>query len=152
MAHGASSTAHSGNKLWDHLLGVHRILHAVGSSDYVCHAGLFHSVYGTHLFKTATIPASNRSDIKNLIGLDAESLVWAFCTLPRPSLFETSLRQKTYEWLSELDTHMNKTQFRNDLIRLECANLLEQKYLHPFPCLAREAQEMRMLDKEGFSV
>lgn len=152
MVNGASQTAHSGSKLWDHLSGVHRILKVVKSAEYVCIAGLFHSVYGTQLYKTATVPTSNRSEVKALIGEKAERLVWAFCNLSRPNLFEISLRQKTYDWVAELDTPMDKTQFRDDLIRIECANLLEQKYLHPFPYLAQKAQEMRMLDKEGFSV
>lgn len=155
LAHGASTTAHSGSALWDHLAGVHRILVACSSADYVCTAGLFHSVYGTQSFKTVTIDSSRRAEVQALIGPSSESLVWAFCTLPRPRLLEISLKQQTFDWLEKLDIAKdldNLKQFGQDLIRLECANLLEQKKLYEFPYLAREAQVMRMLDREGFSV
>lgn len=150
---GAAQTAHSGYTLWDHLAGVHRILEACGSVDYVCAAGLFHSVYGTQVFKKVTIDSSRRAEVQSLIGQRAESLVWAFCNLPRPKLFEISLKQQTFDWLDQVDVNNdNKKQFWQDLVRLECANLLEQKSLYEFPFLARQAQEMRMLDREGFSV
>lgn len=150
--HGAATTAHSDRTLWDHLSGVHRILVAANSDEYVCTAGLFHSVYGTQSFKHVTIAGSQRAEIKNLIDQRSEALVWAFCSLPRPNLFETSLKQKTFHWLDQLEVADNKKRFWEDLVRLECANLLEQKSLYQFPFLAKKAQEMRMLDREGFSV
>jgi hypothetical protein len=150
--HGAATTAHSGHTLWDHLLGVHRILEAADCEEYVCTAGLFHSVYGTQSFKHVTIAGGQRVEIQNLIGQRAEALVWAFCSLPRPNLFETSLKQKTLHWLDLLEVADNKEHFWEDLVCIECANLLEQKSLYQFPFLAKKAQEMRMLDREGFSV
>jgi hypothetical protein len=150
--HGAATTAHSGYTLWDHLSGVHRILLAADSDEYVCTAGLFHSAYGTESFRHVTIAGSKRVEIQNLIGQRAEALVWAFCSLPRPKLFEMSLKQQTLGWLDQLEVAGNKEQFWGDLIRLECANLLQQKSLYQFPFLAKKAQEMRMLDREGFSV
>jgi hypothetical protein len=152
LAQGSSGTKHSGATLWDHLSGVHRILQACGSSDDVCTAGLFHSVYGTQSFKQTTIDKSRRHEVQALIGNNAESLVWAFCTLPRPKLLEISLKQQTFDWLENLGIATSPKQFGQDLIRLECANLLEQKKLHEFPYLARQAQSMRMLDREGFSI
>jgi hypothetical protein len=152
LVQGANATAHSGATLWDHLAGVHRILHACGSNDDLCMAGLFHSIYGTQSFKQTIIDKNRRHEVKALIGEYAESLVWAFCTLPRPKLLETSLKQQTFDWLEKLGIAADTKQFGQDLIRLECANLLEQKKLHEFPYLARQAQSMRMLDREGFSI
>lgn len=149
---GAGRTSHSGHTLWDHLVGVHRILEACKSADYVCVAGLFHSVYGTQAFKKVTIDSSRRAEVQDLIGTNAESLVWAFCNLPRPKLFEMSLKQQTYGWLDGLAITHNKNHFFDDLVRLECANLLEQKSLYKFKFLVQKAQEIRMLDREGFSV
>jgi hypothetical protein len=152
LANGANNTAHSGNTLWDHLAGVHRILRAVDSPDYLCNAGLFHSVYGTQAFQKVTLDATRRPEVQNLIGPQAEALVWAFCRLPRPKLLEVSLQQQTFDWVSTQEGATDPVQFAQDLIGLECANLIEQRNLHPFPYLAKKAQEMRMLDREGFSV
>jgi hypothetical protein len=154
LNHSVASAEHSGATLWDHLVGVHRILQVVGSQDYVCNAGLFHSVYATQYFKTTSVDKSKRSEVQALIGTQAESLVWAFCSLPRHVLLEFSLKQHNFDWADKLEgaTNANAKQFVQDLIRLECANLLEQKVLYKFPCLAQAAQGMRMLDREGFSV
>jgi hypothetical protein len=152
LNHSVASAEHSGATLWEHLVGVHRILQVVGSDDYVCNAGLFHSVYGTQSFKTVSVDKSKRNEVQALIGVQAESLVWAFCTLPRPALLESSLKQQSFDWADKLEGVNDAKQFAQDLIRLECANLLEQKVLYKFPCLAQAAQGMRMLDREGFSV
>ena len=157
MEHGAGSTKHSGLSLWDHLSGVHRLLQATGCDVDVCNAGLFHSVYGTQSFKKITVPANHRNEVQHLIGLRAETLVWAFCHLPRPRLFETSLTTGQLDWLDDLEDAQRGSQQQKetcwaDLLAIECANLLKQKVLHPFPNLARHAQGLRMLDEEGFSV
>lgn len=151
-ANGAASTSHSGATLWSHLSGVQRILEAAGCAPYLCHAGLFHSVYGTQSFKKVIINASQRGEVQVLIGQQAEALVWAFNHLPRPSLFETSLKTNNFDWLDALTTPNTKQQFWQDLAQIECANLLEQRRLHRFPQLAQYAQQVRMLDREGFSV
>jgi hypothetical protein len=151
MAQGAATTAHSGHSLWDHLCGVHRILLACGSEDYVCKAGLFHSIYGTRAFKMVSVDGSRRAEVQELIGSRAEYLVWVFCNLPRPHLFESSLKQQSFDWLAGLGAN-NTKRLSEELVRLECANLLEQKSLHEFPFLARHAQAIGMLNREGFPV
>ena len=93
--------------------------------------------------------------MQQLIGEKAESLVMAFCELPRPKLFETTLQQGTQplpEWMAQLDTAYDKPQFLADLLTLECANLAEQRTLHAFPLLAQYAQVLGILDREGFLV
>ena len=161
LAHSADDTAHSGATLWGHLHGVHRILHAIGAPAYLCAAGLFHSVYGTQSFKRVTVDKSRRSEVQALIGDKAESLVFTFCELPRPRLFEAALahtpthgasRGGLPTWIAALDTPYDKPQFFADLLSLECANLLEQRALHTFPNLSRHAQTLAMVDAEGFSV
>lgn len=152
LAHGAASTAHSGATLWSHLSGVQRILQAAGCAEYLCTAGLFHSVYGTKSFKTATVGVNQRGNVQALIGGQAEALVWAFSRLPRPALFETTLKTKDFGWLAAITPSDTQQQFWQDLAQLECANLLEQRCLHQFPRLAQYAQQVRMLDREGFSV
>ena len=153
LSQGAASIPHSGYTLWDHLAGVHSILQVCGAKDYVCRAGLFHSVYGTNVFKTVTIRASRRGEVQNLIGIDAESLVWAFCNLPRPQIFEKSLQGgAVFDWLGPFAPKDEQLQFHEDLLRLECANLLEQRILYKFPRLAKIASKFGMLDADGFAV
>ena len=155
LAQGAGTSAHSGRTLWAHLAGVHRILHIGKFSEYVCTAGLFHSVYGTQVFKKITVEKSRRAEVQQLIGEKAESLVIAFCELPRPKLFETTLQQGTVplpDWLTQLNTTYEKPQFLADLLALECANLAEQRTLHAFPKLAHHAQAIGILDHEGFLI
>jgi hypothetical protein len=155
LAQGAGTSAHSGRTLWAHLEGVHRILQVGKFADYVCAAGLFHSVYGTQAFKTVTVEKTRRAEVQQLIGEKAESLVMAFCELPRPKLFEATLQQGTQplpEWMAQLDTTYDKPQFLADLLALECANLAEQRTLHAFPKLAQHAQAVGILDREGFLV
>jgi hypothetical protein len=155
LARGADKTAHSGHTLWQHLAGVHDILQNSKFPDYVCAAGLFHSVYGTQIFKKVTVDKSRRAEVKALIGEKAESLALAFCELPRPKLFENALQQWVIslpDWMADVDTAYDKQQFLADLLALECANLAEQRTLNAFPKLAQYAQAIGILDHEGFLV
>jgi hypothetical protein len=155
LAHSADKQAHSGLTLWSHLSGVHDILQRAKQPEYVCIAGLFHSVYGTKSFKPVTIEKSRRAEVAGLIGIEAEALAFAFCELPRPKLFEAALRSKqTPKEINAFAQIGNEpqTQFYQDLLALECANLLEQRVLQEFPSLARHAQSLRMLDSEGFCI
>ena len=106
---GCDKVLHSGMTLLDHLIGVRDILKEEGAPEYVQDAGLFHSVYGTATFKTAV--ANNRSVIQNLIGEQAEELVWIFCNMPSPR------GPKFYEWEDGI--------IKRDLIWIQEANKVE---------------------------
>lgn len=155
LAHSADKQAHSGHTLWSHLRGVHDILHRAKQPEYLCTAGLFHSVYGTKSFKPVTIEKTKRAKVAELIGQEAEVLAFAFCELPRPKLFEVALRSKQMPVeISAFVQYGNdaQNQFYQDLLALECANVLEQRVLQEFPSLARHAQSLGMLDAEGFYI
>ena len=107
LSHRLESLPHSGRTLKDHLNGTANILRHWLCSDDVVNAGLYHSVYGTSIYKNvATI---NREEVVTLIGAYAESLVYTFCNT----------------------NHIRMIHFienRNkELILVECANLMEQK-------------------------
>jgi hypothetical protein len=161
LAHSADKQAHSGRTLWSHLSGVHGILQRAKQPEYVCTAGLFHSVYGTRSFKPVTIKKTNREEVAQLIGEKAEALAFAFCELPRPKLFEAALRSQhipkeinayTRKYSQREAENSRAQQFYHDLLALECANLAEQRQIHEFPSLAKNAQSLGMLDAEGFCV
>lgn len=155
LAHSADKQAHSGHTLWSHLSGVHDILQRAKQPEYVCTAGLFHSVYGTKSFKPVTIEKAKRKEVAELIGQEAEALAFAFCELPRPKLFELHLRCKQPAPPTEINAFAqngNEMQFYQDLLALECANLIEQRSIHEFPSLAQHAQSLGILDAEGFCI
>ena len=85
---GAAKTSHSGRTFYEHLCGVESILRTWRQSPEMCTAGLFHSVYSTEKFKHVTLPMSDRSVLQQLIGENAERLVFLFAALQRNALFE----------------------------------------------------------------
>ena len=106
----ANDKSHSGKTLIDHLVGVHDILKEWDTPQYLQDAGLFHSVYGTTVFKHQS--TNDRDAVKELIGEQAEDLVWKFCNLTLP---------RYQNIISQFDG-----QVKDDLILLDKANSLEQ--------------------------
>ena len=81
---GCDKQKHSGNRsLLHHLVGVSMILSEGNCSDALCVAGLFHSIYGTSVFRPKMVPMDDRDKIKDLIGIESENLVYQFCILPK---------------------------------------------------------------------
>lgn len=84
---GAERTRHGGGSrsLLDHLVGTWSLLRRANEREAVQLAGLFHSIYGTNIFRVATLRAddpAHRAAVQTLIGEEAESLVFLFCTCP----------------------------------------------------------------------
>jgi len=124
----ADTIPHTDRTLFDHLCNVEKILRICRCEEYVCLAGLYHSVYGTSAFKNKLI--SDRKNIKEVIGNDAEKLVWIFCSIKRPVCWNhgTKLRlldNKRVLNVSEKTLH--------DLHMIESANLIDQRNPPIFP-------------------
>lgn len=130
--------------LLDHLVGTYKLLKEFNAIEEVCLAALFHSVYGTHCFTDININQDRRSEIRSLIGERAEALVWMFCNLKRPSLFEAILGGKTT--LNQAGILENDF---NDLLLLESANILDQKALDRFPKITEYAIKIGLLNEKG---
>ncbi len=109
IAMGADKVPHSGGTLIEHLIAVHDILVTNNSPNYICEAGLFHSIYGTTSFQHKS--TEDRDMIRELIGEAAEHLVYEFSILERP---------RTY-FIGEL----SDGQLRQDLTLLNGANEME---------------------------
>ena len=103
--------SHSGVTLIDHLVGVHDILKEWESPQYLQDAGLFHSIYGTTVFEHQS--TNDRDTIRELIGEQAEELVYQFSILIQPRL--NSIRG------------LDDGQLKKDLQLLWEANELEQR-------------------------
>jgi len=118
---------HTDRGLLDHLLGTRQLLVEWEARPALCDAGLFHSVYGTEYYELKAIPLTMRNEVQQLIGDEAESLVWLFCMIRRETLFQNLGREGDFrvqhrltdEWLP-----LTKIQFQ-DLFTLALANSLE---------------------------
>lgn len=55
-------------------------------AEPVCHAGLFHSVYGTEGFRGFTLPTTQRETVRQVIGERAERVAFYNCVMDRHSL------------------------------------------------------------------
>ncbi|WP_343742765.1 DUF6817 domain-containing protein [Herbaspirillum huttiense] len=115
---GATQRPHSGRMLFDHLVGTYNLLRAWGNSSTVCLGGLFHSIYGTNVFRQQSLYARDRSLLQHLIGEKAESLAWDFCHVDRPAAIIFALQQGDDCCADEPDWIA--------LAEIEVANLLEQ--------------------------
>ena len=118
---------HSEVGLFDHLLGTWRLLVEWEARPALCDAGLFHSVYGTDHYEMTAIPLSMRDEVRQLIGDEAESLVWLFCMMRRETLYQNLDKERDFsiqhrltgEWIP-----LTEGQF-HDLITMSFANCLE---------------------------
>ena len=88
---------HTGSAAFDeHLKGVQAVLRYWDSPVHLTNAGLFHSIYGTEGFQGFSLPLSERTAIKYLIGEKAEKLAFVFCMVDRYTVDET-----VFDWTEE---------------------------------------------------
>ena len=78
---------HTGRALLDHLLGTRQLLIEWEARPALCDAGLFHSIYSTEHYTQTAVALTRRDEVRQLIGEEAESLVWLFCMLRREAFF-----------------------------------------------------------------
>jgi hypothetical protein len=75
---GAEAIEHPGGTLYAHLCRVQERLAALGSDVDTQRAGLAHAVYGTDGFDLALLDWTDRKQLRDLIGDDAEALVYLY--------------------------------------------------------------------------
>ena len=93
---GAEGVPHSHRTFLDHLTGTAAILERWGASEQVCRAGLFHSIYGTEVFRSAMLPFEERARVVAVIGAEAEKLAYVFCAFERNSVYRAIERGAPY--------------------------------------------------------
>lgn len=120
---------HTGHKgFLAHLVAVHRDLEAWGCSRDVCRAGLFHSIYGTELFRRWSLPLDRRDDIRALIGEPAERLAFVNCLMDRATfdaLLESDGPYRVRNRESGEVIELSREEY-DDLVRLHLCDWLEQ--------------------------
>jgi hypothetical protein len=126
---GTEDVPHTGEKgFLSHLVAVARDLEAWGCDRDVCRAGLFHSIYGTELFRRWSLPLERRGDVAALIGERAERLVFANCMMDRSS-FEALLESDGPYSIRNRETgepiDLSREDY-DDLVRVRLCDWLEQ--------------------------
>lgn len=118
---------HSDRGLLDHLLGTRDLLVEWEARPALCDAGLFHSIYSTDHYELEALPLSRRDEVQQLIGEEAESLVWLFCSMRRETLYDNLNKERELSVQHRLTGEaipLTEGQFR-DLVTLSFANCLE---------------------------
>lgn len=126
---GTEEVPHSGDKgFLAHLIGVFRDLEAWSCDRDVCRAGLFHSIYGTELFRRWSLPLARRGEVRALIGERAERLVFANCMMDR-STFDALLESDGPYRMRNRETgetiELSREDY-DDLVRVHLCDWLEQ--------------------------
>jgi hypothetical protein len=114
--------------LLPHLIGTFRLLKNWGCPKHLCLAGLFHSIYGTEVFKPTTVSLDDRELIRYAIGNDAEQVAYLYSTATRGSLYENLNHGEPYsviDFRNDTPVAIARTVMM-DLIVLDLANTLEQ--------------------------
>lgn len=125
---GAHLKKHSlGETLLDHLIGTYNLLDSWKLPKHVSVAGLFHSIYGNEYFKEGLLDFSERKLVVDVIGEEAEVLVYYFNACHRNQTLKNAREQFTQ--VTEVSTQqshlLSKEQFAH-LIFIIFANALEQ--------------------------
>ena len=75
---GTETVDHPGGTLYAHLGRVHDRLGELGHDPRVRLAGLTHAAYGTDGFDLTLLAVADRAELRELIGADAEALVYLY--------------------------------------------------------------------------
>jgi hypothetical protein len=84
---GAGDFEHLDGSLIEHLHGTRDLLDKWSASDVLKDAGLYHAAYGTAGFDVNLVSTSQRSEISQIIGLEAEEIVYQYCACDRKHFF-----------------------------------------------------------------
>lgn len=84
---GAGDFQHLNGSLEAHLRGTAELLQQWHSRDVLVDAGLFHAAYGTAGFDDNMVSLNQRHEISGVIGEEAESLVYLYCSCDRDTVF-----------------------------------------------------------------
>jgi hypothetical protein len=120
---------HTGKKgFLAHLVAVYHDLQSWGAGQDACRAGLFHSIYGTELFRRWSLPLDRRADVRGLIGHRAEHIAYVNCLMDRAS-FDDLLQSNGPYPIRNRETgeimELARADF-DDLVRVHLCDWLEQ--------------------------
>jgi len=126
-SHGADRTPHVNSNLLAHLEGTCELLRQWGNPAPLCLAGLCHAVYGTDGFAVAFLDPSERSQLCEVIGAEAEAMVYFYASCDRRYVYPQIERAAPVEFrdrFSETVFVPDEALFRS-FLELTFANELE---------------------------
>lgn len=91
---GAGEFEHLNGSLIKHLTSTFELLKQWQASGVLCDAGLYHAAYGTDGFDSEVLPLSQRTLVAEIIGQEAEALVYLYCSCDRAYTFADFNRTK----------------------------------------------------------
>lgn len=126
---GANAIGHSNITYLAHSMGVYRDLKAWGCDEELCLMAIFHSIYGTEIFQSFTLPLDRRSEIQSFIGERAERLAYLNCALTYKSFDENfnrgEMSYKIFDRFKNEEIELSPSDFK-DLCRVHLCDRLEQ--------------------------
>jgi len=122
---GAGEFEHFNGSLKKHLIATYNMLKSWNANPFICDAGLYHAAYGTDGFDEQMVSVDQRKAIGEIIGIQAEELVYLYCACDRTFFNENFLTTSLYK-----DRFTNKTfkldkQTISDFCELTVANELD---------------------------
>ena len=124
---GVGEFAHIDGSLIDHLQGTRKLLKKWSASNILQDAGLYHAAYGTANYADSFISLQKRDEISNIIGSEAESIVYLYCACDReyfwPQIGTTPKLKYKNRFTNELRS-LNSQQLSN-FCELTVANEIE---------------------------
>jgi hypothetical protein len=129
IAEGVKDLPHTGKTYLAHAIGVYTDMKAWGVDEELCHAAMFHSVYGTQGFQDYTLSLERRGEVRSLIGDRAERLAYWNCAMDRATLEANLERPEGPFWTSDRLTQQRVDLTRedhDDLWRVFLCDFLEQ--------------------------
>ncbi|MFF7160577.1 DUF6817 domain-containing protein [Streptomyces sp. NPDC008086] len=123
---GAEGIVHPGGTLLTHLRRVQARLAAWNARPALQLAGLCHAFYGTDGFPTALLPLDRRQDLAEVIGAEAEALVYLYASCDRKTSYP-ALDQAGAAFHDRFTgrSHVPEAQARRDFAELSAANELD---------------------------
>lgn len=124
---GAKALGHVNGSLIAHLEGTYQYLRAWGNRQELCIAGLYHAVYSTHGYQHQLATLNQRDLIIQMIGAEAENIVYHFSACDRHDFYPRIGRDKPVLFLDRFlhKTKILENQLLCDLLELTVANELE---------------------------
>jgi hypothetical protein len=131
--------------LIDHLCGTRALLESWDADEWLCDAGLFHSVYGTESFRQVSIPLDLRGQVREVIGIRAERMAYVFGAMTMASFESNAGRTGGFSLSDRFDgSAITLTgQEWSGLCELFIANALEQRSAIPLERQRRFFEKFR---------
>ncbi|MBM7771198.1 hypothetical protein JOD54_001402 [Actinokineospora baliensis] len=141
-ARGAGELPHPGGTLLAHLARTRDALAAWGARPALQTAGLAHAAYGTDGFPHALLSPHERPTLVDLLGVEAEAIVYAYCALDRAFSYPRLLTGVVRDRFTGTSTQVDSGLLR-DIVELTYANELDVMTQSPL-LRRRHAADLRL--------